>query len=80
MADDAPAPKPAPNPGTAHGLTAALCLLLAVLLIISVPTLLHMPLWYLALQVVMAIVFLLAARYHLRRARLPRVGDAEDAL
>ena len=70
------APKPASTPGTAHGLTAVLCLLVGLLLIGSVPLLLPMPLGWLALQIVMAIVFLVAARYHLRRARLGRGEDA----
>lgn len=68
----------APAPGTAHGLTAVLCVLVAVLLIGSMPWMLSMPLGWLALQIVMAIVFLVAARYHVRRARRASAADGED--
>jgi hypothetical protein len=71
---------PEPIPGTAHATTAVLCLLLAAMLIASVPFTLYGPGFLVVLQVLGAVLFLGVGLYHLRRARRAHAarGDHGD--
>ena len=66
-----------PTPATAHGTTGALCLVLALLMIASVPFTLYGPIALLAVQVVAAVVFGCVALYHFKRARIR--GSTRDS-
>ena len=63
-------PSPEPKPGTAHATTAGLCLLLAAMLVASVPFTLYGPGFLVVLQVLAAVLFLAVGLYHFRRARV----------